>query len=99
MTKYDLKRAQKKKVFYKPNCILVRNPNQYVYVISKDVTGKFCPNWKIRIDEKINWDIERIIWIAFYKNEKNKKCVIQLLPKDVVKSILALIVSNSSLFL
>ena len=34
------------------------------------------------------WNIERIIWIAFYKNDKNDKCFIDTLPKDVVLYIL-----------
>ena len=32
--------------------------------------------------------IERIIWIGFYKNKDNDKCLIQTLPKDLVVHIL-----------
>lgn len=35
--------------------------------------------------------IERILWIAFYKNEKNDKCLIKNLPKDLVVNILKLL--------
>ena len=39
----------------------------------------------------IEWDVARLIWIAFYKNEKNKQCFIRKLPKDLVKYILSLL--------
>ena len=39
----------------------------------------------------IEWDIARIIWIAFYKNDKNEKCLISQLPKDLVKFVLGLL--------
>ena len=35
----------------------------------------------------IEWKHARIIWIAFYKNNQNKKCFIDTLGKDVVKII------------
>ena len=36
----------------------------------------------------ITWDVARIIWIGFEKNETNNKCLIGMLPKDVVRYIL-----------
>ena len=35
--------------------------------------------------------IERIIWIGFYKNNENNKCLIKLLPKDLIIEILYLL--------
>ena len=35
--------------------------------------------------------IERIIWIGFYKNDKNDKCLIKNLPKDLVLYVLQLL--------
>ena len=35
-----------------------------------------------------SWDIIRLIWIAFYKNSKNKKCHIGRLSNDIVKYII-----------
>ena len=35
--------------------------------------------------------IERIIWIGFYKNAENKKCLIKTLPKDLIMYILDLL--------
>ena len=32
--------------------------------------------------------IERIIWIGFYKNTQNNKCLIKTLPKDLIIEIL-----------
>ena len=39
----------------------------------------------------IEWDVARIIWIGFYKNEQNDKCCIDALPKDLVKYIFLLL--------
>ena len=36
----------------------------------------------------VEWSQTRLIWIAFYKNQKNKQCLIPKLPKAVVKNIL-----------
>ena len=35
----------------------------------------------------IKWQIERIIWIGFLKNENNDECLIPQLPKSVVQAI------------
>lgn len=37
------------------------------------------------------WKIERIIWIAFEKNENNSDCFFTVLPKDLLKHILAFV--------
>ena len=36
----------------------------------------------------LTYDIERIIWIGFYKNDKNEKCLIDKLAKDLIIYIL-----------
>ena len=41
----------------------------------------------------IQWNIERLIWIGFYKNGENSKCLIDELPKDIVKMILKMFMS------
>ena len=35
----------------------------------------------------LEWDIVRVLWIGFYKNDKNDDCLIHSLPKDIVKHI------------
>ena len=40
------------------------------------------------IVHSIRWSDERIIWIGFYNNKNNNKCLIQLLPKDIVLLVL-----------
>ena len=42
----------------------------------------------IHVPYYIPWNLERHIWIAFWKNENNDNCYIQNLPKDVVTHIL-----------
>ena len=39
--------------------------------------------------------IERIIWIGFYKNNENDKCLIKTLPKDLIIHILYLLGKKS----
>ena len=39
----------------------------------------------------INWNVARIIWIGFVKNDTNNKCLIKQLPKDLIKYILELL--------
>ena len=39
--------------------------------------------------------IERIIWIGFYKNNENNKCLIKILPKDLIIYILDLLGKKS----
>ena len=48
----------------------------------------FCLNIYIHYLES---KIERIIWIGFYKNKKNTKCLIKTLPKDLIIYILDLL--------
>ena len=48
------------------------------------IQGQECAYFKV-IGNNLKWDIERLIWIAFYKNEKNEKCFIDKLPKDIIK--------------
>ena len=40
---------------------------------------------------RISWNILRLIWIGFYKNENNKKCNLYLLSKDLIKYIIKFI--------
>ena len=42
----------------------------------------------IYIDDDGQWNIERLIWIAFYKNIDNKDCLFATLPKDLTKIII-----------
>ena len=34
------------------------------------------------------WQQERIIWIGFFNNVNNAKCLISKLPKDIVRAII-----------
>ena len=35
------------------------------------------------------WNAIRLIWIGFFKNEKNNKCLIDKLPKDIVLHVVS----------
>ena len=43
----------------------------------------------------IDWKIERLIWIAFLKNDENDKCLIKKLPKDIVKHVMKFLGSST----
>lgn len=45
-------------------------------------------NWKIIIDSSILWKQERIVWIAYYKNNRNHLCLINKLSKDIIFALL-----------
>ena len=57
-----------KKVNNDQSILIVHNKNYILNIYSHYVESK----------------IERTIWIAFYKNDKNEKCLIKNLPKDLV---------------
>ena len=57
------------------------------------IQGLNCGHFKIKFDV-LQWKIARLIWIAFYKNTKNDKCVIDRLPKDVINFILTFVGRN-----
>ena len=44
---------------------------------------KHCGYFEI-IANRLQWKIARLIWIAFYKNETNKKCFLSQLPKGII---------------
>lgn len=41
------------------------------------------------------WKYERLVWIAFEKNTKNKSCLLPKLPKEVIKLILEFLKTTS----
>ena len=56
-------------------------------------------NWKFNITRNLDWNIERIVWIGFYKNGKNKNsCYLPSLPKDVVAHCILDLLRGYSIF-
>ena len=51
--------------------------------------SRFKPNiWKINIYKtQLKWNVERLIWIAFYA-KNNSQSLFGQLPKEVIKKIL-----------
>ena len=52
--------------------------------------AKYCFVFKVYV-HYIEWKQARILWIGFHKNDKNKKCLLQSLGKDVVKQIITFV--------
>ena len=56
---------------------------------------RVCSNihYRLCISTNIDWKLQRIVWIGFYKNDAAQKnaCYIALLPKDVVKYVLSFV--------
>ena len=53
-------------------CIVLRDDKEFMF----------------NLYDRVSWSIERLIWMAFYKNEENNECLIAQLPKDIVKRII-----------
>ena len=43
---------------------------------------------------RVDWKQERLIWIAFLKNNDNDECLFPLLPKDIVLEIIKFFKTN-----
>ena len=70
--------------------MMKRNGDDKLLILNEK--NYFCVNIYINyIDSKI----ERIIWIGFYKNSENNKCLIKTLPKDLIICILDLLGKQS----
>ena len=52
--------------------------------------------WKIKVTLNIGWKIKRLLWIAYYKNVDNRKCLISTLPKDIVINILCFVQNHQA---
>ena len=49
-------------------------------IVLQDKNGAYC---QMSV-EMLAWEIERLIWIAFYQNSQNDKCFLGKLPKDII---------------
>ena len=52
--------------------------------------------WKLRLTKNLDWRIQRLIWIGFYKNnnanqdrDNMKACIFSQMPKDVTHFVLS----------
>ena len=45
---------------------------------------------KLSFGAPLKWDIERVVWIGYCKNENNAICYLSKLPKDLIKLILSM---------
>ena len=61
-----------------------KKENNIYFNVKKNSRSNFehVSNWYVE------WKQLRVFWIGFYKNVKNKQCLIHRLPKDIVKHIL-----------
>lgn len=46
----------------------------------------------------LEWKIERLVWLAFEKNDNNDNCGLSTVPKDVLKHILSYLKSIEQRF-
>ena len=82
----------------------IKNDKNYTYYVLHIVGGKkddhkpIDIHWQIKLKDlfdsenawPIEWQIERLIWIAYFNNDKNNKCLLNQLntPKDIIHCIL-----------
>ena len=54
--------------------------------------NKYCAttaHWCIKLTSRLDWSIERLLWIAYLKNDKHPRlCPVARLPKDIILFIL-----------
>ena len=48
-------------------------------------SNEYC---SVKIFHLTTWSVIRLIWIGFYKNQDNDKCLIDTLPKDIVNCVI-----------
>ena len=65
------------------NCVHIIAGNRHWQVEFCDIIEDFP--WYC----KINWENERIIWIAYFKNNDNKKCFLNQMSKDVITYVIS----------
>ena len=49
-------------------------------------------NYGFNQSKGISWKRRRIIWIAYFKNQQNKLCKFNKVPKDIVHYILSFLI-------
>ena len=62
--------------------------NKFI-IFKNNFTNK--ESFYFNIYNRLAWNIERLIWIAYFKNINNKYCLIDGLPKDIIKYIIQLL--------
>ena len=66
------------------SCLVLQDCRYCLLDLKKLFNKVGCMYGGYGFDVRLNWKFERIIWIAFYKNNENDKCLIDQLPKDIV---------------
>ena len=49
-----------------------KKSREMMYLTSMKSNQMYKIRWKLRLTKQLEWDIERLIWIAYYKNAKNE---------------------------
>ena len=75
----------------------IRSQETEAICIMERFPGAFCnhlkdcnktSNLKLVLYMPMVWNLERLLWIAYYKNDCNKKCFLRLMSKDIIIYIL-----------
>jgi hypothetical protein len=80
------------------------NPTEYILLYRFDLIKKtsdnddksfLCKTLSTTVKIYISWDIIRLLFIAFYKEDRNT-CNLALLPKEMICNIISLLESNTT---
>jgi len=63
--------------------IHLNNGSNHIMIKLKDI----IPDYPI-----MQWESQRIIWIGFYKNQENEKCMFGSLMKEIIKYIIQFLI-------
>ena len=74
---------------YNNSSIYARYMNhQFIFWQNKSVDGSNYEVCALNEFIQVKWSVERVIWLAFYKNDENERCLWKPLGTDVVRQIL-----------
>ena len=80
----ELKKKEEMTEYFRGYCL----NNTVIFISKKDIIQNCI--YYLNINYPLPWSMQRLLWIAFYKNDQNKKCILKCLPKVLVQQIIAL---------
>ena len=85
--------------FWAVNMLRVQDHGYYIVLKQRHVEKGTISEWQLHSlvlsNDKSIWNAQRLIWIGYYKlncNQKDSECLLRLLPKDLIKLIVAFVV-------
>lgn len=80
------------------------NPAEHIFVRVLGFNGDIVTNnpYKDIVNgnaPKLSWEIHRLLWIGYYKNQDNDNCIFSQLSKDIIKKIIKFFLVDDNKFI